>query len=202
MNEVRADLRAYYEEEARLGLRNMLRGRRLRLRDEFLTLLRAEGRESLVDFGAGPGLDGAGFVAADLRFVGLDLAHGNALLAAENGVTVVQGSITAPPFRPASFDAGWSMSTLMHLPRAEVAGAVAAMALSLHPGSPLLVGVWGGELGDIIGDSTITGQRRLFSHRPLEQNHDLLAAGGAIERAETWEAGEDGWDYQIFLLRT
>lgn len=117
MDSVQQSLRAYYEEEARLRLRKPVTGRRVELRDEFLTLLRAEGRRSVVDFGAGPGRDGEALVIEGLDYVGLDLANANGVLAAERGITVVQGSVDAPPIRAESFDAGWSMSTLMHIPR-------------------------------------------------------------------------------------
>lgn len=113
MDSVQQNLRAYYEEEARLRLRKPVTGRRVELRDEFLTPLRAERRRSVVDFGAGPGRDGEAFVTAGLDFVGLDLAHANGVLAAERGITVVQGPVDAPPCRAEFFDAGWSISTLM-----------------------------------------------------------------------------------------
>jgi hypothetical protein len=54
MDAARQYLRAYYEEEARLRMRKPVAGRRVGLRDDFVSLLNAEGRRSVVDFGAGP----------------------------------------------------------------------------------------------------------------------------------------------------
>ena len=193
-------LRAYYEEEARLQLRQPAAGRRVELRDEFVALLRAEGRRSVVDFGAGPGLDGEGFAAMGLDFTGLDLAHRNAVRAAERDILVVQGSIDAPPFQHAIFDAGWSMSTLMHIRQHDVSRVLSAMAASLAPGSPLLVGMWGGDQGEISG-ALLGGHPRLFSLRPFDVNLELLAAWGEIEDASTWDATDDAWQYQVFRLR-
>lgn len=198
---MRDDTRAYYEEEARRRMRRELFGQRVELRDEYLAVLAAESRTRLVDFGAGPGGDVGAFAAAGLQAVGLDLAHGNGRLAAESGLTVIQGSLTDPPFRPGSFDAGWSMSTLMHLPEPEVPTAVEAMAAVLAPGAPLLVGVWGGDRRDEI-DHRIEGERRLFSLRPADANRDLLAAVGSIERTWRWEPETvPDQDYQAFLVR-
>jgi len=201
MSELRDDLRSYYEEEARLGLRKPLRGRRLDLRLDFLALLDQEGRTSVLDLGAGPGRDGTAFLAAGLRFVGIDLAHGNGVLAAEDGVTVTQGSIAAPPFRPRSFDAGWSMSTLQHVPEAEVAATVAAMVMPLRAGAPLVVGLWGGDGRDMIDESGIDGKRRLFSLRTQARNRELLGAGGFLEQESVWDVAENGWEYHVFQLR-
>jgi SAM-dependent methyltransferase len=196
------DLRAYYEEEARLRRRGPLRGPRLALRSEFIELLGDEGRTSVLDLGAGPGRDGEAFVAAGMRFVGLDLAVGNAAVAASVGVTVIPGSIAAPPLRTATFDAGWSMSTLMHVPTADVPTVLAAMLGPLRPGAPVMVGQWGGDQGDAVINRDIEGQRRLFCHRPLATNRSLLAAHGAVEAEIVWHHAPERHEYHVFRLRT
>ena len=202
MDVARQSLRDFYEEEARLRLRKPITGRRVELRDQFVALLHAEKRRLVVDFGAGPGGDGEALIAAGFDFVGLDLAHANAVVASERGVDVVQGSIDAPPFRQGSFDAGWSMSTLMHIAGDDVPKTLTAMTASLRPGAPLLVGVWGGDQGDIIGEFGLDGHQRFFSLRPFDVNLRLFAACGQIENATTWDLGPDEWQYQVFQLRT
>jgi SAM-dependent methyltransferase len=201
MDVARQNLRAYYEEEARLRLRKPVAGGRVELRDEFVTLLEAESRRSIVDFGAGPGRDGEAFIAAGFNFVGLDLAHANTVLASQRGVRVVQGSIDAPPFQQRAFDAGWSMSTLMHFRAVDVPETLSAMTAPLRQGAPLFVGVWGGDQGDIIGEFGLDGHQRLFSLRPFEVNLRLFAACGDVEHATTWDYGPDEWQYQVFKLR-
>jgi len=201
MGDVRSDLRSYYEEEARLRLRQPPKGRRVEVREEFLSLLKREGRHSVLDFGAGPGGDGRAFIEAGHRFVGIDLAHGNGALAADAGVTVVQASVAAPPVRARSFDAGWSWSTLMHIPEYDVADTLRAMAVPLRLGAPLFVGLWGGDRRDMISDWGIKGQRRPFSLRPSAVNQELLAVCGPVETVSTWDTGPAGWEYQLFQVR-
>lgn len=197
----RADLRAYYEREAAMGTRTSLRGGRLELRREFIDLVRVDGRGSVVDFGAGPGLDGEAFVEAGLRFVGIDLAVGNGVLARERGVLVVAGSIDAPPIRSRSFDAGWSMSTLMHLDAASARLALVAIADVLEVGSPLLVGMWGGPGRFESETSDVVGGRRPFHLRPVDENRTILSEIGRTELRGVWDTGPDGWEYQVFLTR-
>ncbi|MCU1360257.1 MAG: putative methyltransferase [Ilumatobacteraceae bacterium] len=201
VNGARQTLRAYYEEEARLRLRKPRVGSRVELRDAFVDLLNAESRRSVVDFGAGPRGDGEAFIAAGLDFVGLDLAHANTVLAAEGGVRVVQGSIDAPPFRQGTFEAGWSMSTLMHVPADAVPQTLTAMIATLRPGAPLLIGVWGGDQGDMIGEWILDGHQCFFSLRPFHVNLRLFAACAEVEHATTWDLGPDEWQYQVFRLR-
>lgn len=197
----RADLRAFYEEEARLRLRKPLTGKRVELRDAFLEQLRRERCCSVLDFGSGPGGDGGAFDEAGHRYVGIDLAHGNGLLAAEAGLTVIQSSLGAPPFRPESFDAGWSMSALMHVPERDVEATLRQMVLPLRSGAPLRVGLWGGSAGDVQGAEAIEGHRRLFSLRSLEANAELLATCTGVESKHRWDLGPDMWEYQVFALR-
>lgn len=199
--EVRADLKAYYEAEAQQGSRKLPAGRRVELRSQFLELLGDEGRHSVVDFGSGPGGDGLAFEQAGHAYVGLDLAHGNAVLAAEQAVKVLPASLSEPPLRNQSFDAGWSMSTLMHLPEAEVPQAIGAMAAVLRSGAPLIVGMWGGMQGEHLSDIQIEGQRRLFRLQSPERNRELLESAMLLEREEVWSIGPDDWNYQVFLLR-
>ncbi len=196
------DLRSYYEAEAEQRVRGTLRGRRVGLVADFIRVLEREGRRSVIDVGAGPGLDGEHFVAAGMEYVGIDLALGNARLAAERGVTVLHADLRALPFREHAFQAAWSMSTLMHLSAESVGVAVRQMADVLEPGSPMVVGVWGGDHGDVVSENGIPGQRRLFSLRSLDQNAALLASGGTIESTTTWDLGDDEWEYQLFRLRS
>ena len=100
MSHKHADLADYYEKEAQLRKRGRPREPRVRLQDEYIELLRAEGRSTVVDFGAGPGQDGDRFRAAGFGYLGLDLAHGNGLLAAERDLVTIQGSITVASTSP------------------------------------------------------------------------------------------------------
>jgi len=198
--DVQADLRSYYDEEARQQLRKDLTGRRVEVRNRFIELLQREGRTAVVDFGAGPGWDVAGFLAAGQRCVGVDIAPENAKLAAKRELDVLTASITAPPLRPASFDAGWSMSTLMHVPDAEMPCAVESMASVLTPGSPFMIGLWGGDHGEAL-DMLLPGERRLFCHRPADHNASFFERVGTIEHREVWPTGPDIHEYQLFRVR-
>ena len=153
-------------------------------------------------FRPGPGLDDEQFVAGGLRYIGIDLAFGNAHLAAERGLTVLQADLSAVPIRSAAFDGGWSMSTLMHVPTDHVKTVVRQMAEVLRPGAPLLVGLWGGRQRDIVSEQGVHGQRRLFSMHTFERNLELLAHGGEVEWTTTWVSGDGDWQYQVFRLRS
>lgn len=196
-----AELRAFYEHEAEGRTRGALRGMRVERRDAFIELLVREGRSSVLDAGAGPGLDGAGFRAAGLRFVGVDLAVGNARLAAESGLVVIPGSVLALPLRAGAFAAGWSFSTLMHLPADDASTAIGEILAALEPGGPLAIGLWGAEVeAVVVDDGGPGGHRRPFHHRSFEHNRAIAAARGEVEAAERLTIPGHS-DYHLFRLR-
>lgn len=195
------ELRAYYEHEAATGARGPATGRRVDAVTRFASQIAGEGRSSLLDVGAGPATDAAAFVDVGVRYVGIDLAVANASVARAKGYHVVSASLFEPPFRPESFDAGWSMSTLMHVPAERFGRAMRAMLRPLRAGAPCGIGMWGGPDRDLFTDPDGSGARRLFSLRSASRNRELLSSHGSLESWEVWDVGSDGWEYHFAVLR-
>ncbi|MEM7337515.1 MAG: methyltransferase domain-containing protein [Actinomycetota bacterium] len=197
----RADLRRYYDAEAAGRLRPANGPRRQHLLSQFITLVQGEQRSMVLDLGAGPGRDLDGFTAAGLHAIGVDLAPANAVAAATESLMVVPGDVSAPPIRHRSFDAGWSMSTLMHLTDEPLAATAAGMGRLFVVGAPIWIGLWGGVRHGYDDHHTIDGESRHFAIRPASDNRRLLAGIGAVEGEEIWDVGPDNWEYQVFKLR-
>ena len=199
---VRAELQAFYDAEALERSRPPASGRRVDLLRSFVDLLDAEGRSKVLDIGAGPGTDAAAFANAGLSYVGVDLASNNAFLAQSRGHQVIAASLFALPFRRASFDAGWCISTLMHVPEREISAAIRAMLDPLVHGSPLAIGLWGGDGREFVTEPNAQGRRRLFSLRSADRNRELIATHCVVEHFETWTAESSGWEYHFAVART
>ena len=90
----------------------------------------------------------------------------------------------------------------MHLPESRLPDALRELVRGLQPGAPLLIGMWGGDGGDVISDRDIPGERRLFSLRPYERNRELFSAAADVEWSTTWDPTPETWTYQLFRLRT
>ena len=201
MDRVRADLVRFYEHEATHRLRGRPSGWRVDWLHEFVRLLTSEVRRSVLDIGAGPASDAVPFLDAGIDYTGVDLATANAALAAEAGARVIPASMFDLPFRDGTFDACWSMSTLMHAPTDQVDAAMRSICRNLVAGSPVMIGQWGGTVGDIDSDHAVPGLPRLFSLRTADQNRALLEVHGTIERWEVRDAGPAGWEYHTAVLR-
>lgn len=198
-----SELQAYYDNEAAAGARAAMqsRGRRDELRASFVDQLVEEGRTSVVEVGSGPGTDAGAFLDAGIDYSGFDLAVGNSRSAQSAGLRIVPGSLFAPPFRRGSFDAGWTMSTLLHVPDDRFDAAMAATVSLLRPGSPLAIGLWGGVDREFTNETDHFDPPRFFSLRSDERARTMLASFGTIESFESWPNDRSDWSYQFAVVR-
>jgi SAM-dependent methyltransferase len=141
-------------------------------------------------------------LAAGLLVAGVDLSPEHVRHCRAAGVDAHVASVHRLPFADDAFDAGWTMSTLLHVPDADFDSAMREIRRVLRAGSPLAVGLWGGS--DWEGSSVKDTIRppRFFSSRSDERIRNMLSRHGTIERFETWapEASSSWW-YQWCVLR-
>jgi SAM-dependent methyltransferase len=197
---VESALAAYYEQEAVVRATRALDPQRVEARDRFVARI-ADGRPRLLEVGIGPGRDAAAFVAAGIPVVGVDLALDHARRAATTGAAAVVATVRRLPFADGAVGALWTMSTLMHVPDAAIAGALAELRRVLAPGALAAIGVWGGP--DV--EHHVAGNfdpPRFFSRRSDARWRSLLAGLGTVEDFTTWaDRGED-LRYQWAVVRT
>lgn len=197
-----ADLASYYDHEVAHRLAREVPAPRVARRLAFVELLRREDRFSVLEVGAGPGRDGTAFREAGLRYSGVDLAPESAAVCRAQGLDVQVASVLRLPFEDRSFDAGWTMSTLLHVADADVDAALTEIVRVLRPGAPLAIGLWGdanhreGPWG-----TAEFGPQRFFSLRTDEAMQTLLSTYGTVEEWATWDA-EEPVHYQWTVVRT
>jgi SAM-dependent methyltransferase len=197
-----ADLIAYYEAEARAERRTGQSELRIRLRRTFAQLLRSERRGRIVDVGAGPGLDVAGWEAEGFSAVGVDLAPATVEVMHRHGLSGVAGSLYQLPFRNAAFDALWSMSTFVHVPDDRFDEAITELVRVVQPGGVLGIGTWGGLDFEGVPESGDLRPYRFFSLASHRRWRAMLSQHGEVELFETHRAGDAlGWEYQFAVVR-
>lgn len=177
--------RAYYDEELRRRAdRPLTEGRRLRV-EEFAARCRREGVRNVVEVGCGAGRDGVILAGAGLTYVGADLSAVGVQVCLEAGLHARVASATKLPLDADTFDAAWTMSTLMHLDGDGMSKALAELGRVVRAGGVLEIGLWGsdedGEWTDRHG--------RYFRHRPDDDVRRLLAEVGVVEAFEATDHG-------------
>jgi SAM-dependent methyltransferase len=201
MTRMEADLATYYDQEAPSRADRAIDAERIRRRAEYAATLVSEGRSRVLEIGTGPGRDAAAFLADGLAVTGVDLSAEHVRMCRAAGIDAHVASVLGLPFADNSFDAGWTMSTLLHVPDADFDTALLEIRRVLRAGAPLAVGLWGGEdwEGASVKD-TITPPR-FFSSRSDERLREMLGRHGTVERFTTWSREPSTWWYQWCVLR-
>lgn len=197
------DLAAYYDQEAPLRAARELGRGRVGRRDEFVGVLADERRRTLLEVGVGPGRDAIAFRAAGIAVTGVDLAAEHVRLARAAGIDALQASVLDLPFPDDSFDAVWTMSTLLHVPNADFSAAMSEIVRVARPGTSIAIGLWGGPDSEGPSDHDTIRPPRFFSFRSDERLRSMIRPHGEVERFDSWtEPATDGLHYQFVVLRT
>ena len=200
MDDVVADLRTYYDQDAHRRAGRDLHGVRLGYRAEFLRRL-GERSHTVLEVGCGPGKDAREFVAAGHSYVGLDLSVVHAGYTRDAGAPALQASLMALPVADDAVDAAWTMSTYMHVPSGAIEAAVAELCRVGRPGGLVGIGTWGGTGVEAHLDDDIFDPPRFFALRHHEAMRAHYCSHGQIEHEEILPPGSDGWEYLFVILR-
>jgi SAM-dependent methyltransferase len=192
MTSIEQRLRAYYDEEMAQRAERPLGAEREGRLAGFVRRCHEAGLTSVVEIGCGAGRDGKVLAASGLAYRGLDLSTAAVELCRGLGLDAVVGQATELPYATDEFDAGWSMSTLMHLPGDGFVVALGELHRVIRPGGVLEVGLWGADENRQWTDP----DGRYFRSRTDEDVRALLSAVGQVGAFDTWSRFEDGGHYQ------
>lgn len=192
MNRVEESLKAYYAGEMEDRAGRALGDDRTDRVGAFTDYLRASGAQALLEVGCGAGRDGLILSESGCAYTGVDLSPAAVQTCRDRGLSAVEASALDLPFDDDSFDAAWSMSTLMHLPEDGFSRAVQELGRVVRSGSTVEIGVWGHT-----SSREWTGpDGRYFNHRSDQQLQDDLHVLGNVVAFDTWSWFEDGGHYQ------
>jgi SAM-dependent methyltransferase len=196
------DLIAYYTGELQARVDRDLTGPRVARRTAYLEQLHDEGRGTVLEIGCGPGRDGEAIAVAGFTYTGVDLSPASVEACRALGLRAEVASVLELPFADATFDAGWTMSTLLHVADEDLDQALGEIARVLRPGAPLAVGLWGDVTASehVWEDGKGYGPGRFFSIRSDDGLRSVLEQYGEVEQWATWD-DERAMHYQWAVLR-
>lgn len=199
--EVTRDLRRAYD--AKAGVREAMtdqpwkRAERERVRD----LLRAAGATTVLEIGAGHGVSGRYLADEGFEVTCVDLSPELVERCRAKGLTAHVMDFAALEFPDASFDAGFGMNCLLHVPRADLDRVLRSVRRVLRPGGTFYWGQYGsGEAfeGTLAGDDY--QPKRFFSLLTDEEIRDAAPAVFDLVDFRRIPLGPDGWGYQALVL--
>ncbi len=144
-------------------------------RANFLALLRADGKRTLLEIGGGPGHFAAFFRDAGLDVVMTDLSPEMVRLARAKGLDARVMDFLNLDFPPASFDAVFALNCLLHVPSADLPRVLAAIHRLLRPGGHFFYGVYGGHSFEGVWPEDHHEPKRYFVFYPDDELRRLVA---------------------------
>ena len=142
--DVIGDLRQAYDRSAAKRDAAGLPAWKIAERADFLALLQSEGKQTLLEIGAGPGHFAAYFRDQGLDVTCTDLSPEMVRLCRDKGLTAHVMDFLHLDYPPASFDAVFALNCLLHVPSADLPRVLAAIHQVLRPDGLFFYGVYGG----------------------------------------------------------
>lgn len=132
-------------------------------RQRFLELLRDEGKQVLLEIGAGTGKDGLFFEQHGLDVTCTDLSPAMVALCRQKGLRAHVRDFLNLGFAPDSFDAVYALNCLLHVPKRTLPAVLEAIHHLLRPGGLFYLGVYGGRDSEGIWADDDHEPKRFFS---------------------------------------
>jgi SAM-dependent methyltransferase len=200
--ELKASLRRTYDMKA--GERDNLTISDLRLgpRNDFAALLKREGKKTLLELGSGPGKDGRYFKDQGFDVLCTDLSPEMVRLCREKGLEARVMDNTNLELPPASFDAVYSMNSLLHLPKKDLPAVLGQIRTVLKTDGLCFIGVYGGIDFEGIWEEDHYDPKRFYSFFTDDKLKPVLEAAFEIISFRSIATGNnnDDLDFQAALM--
>ena len=142
--EIAKELRRHYDATAQQRDCSVRAPWKLKVRENFTSLLRSEEKRKLLEIGAGPGSDSLFFQSHGLEVVASDLSPEMVEHCRQKGLRAVVADFLSLDFPDESMDAIYAFNCLLHVPRADLPAVLANLHRMLRAGGLINVVTYGG----------------------------------------------------------
>ena len=170
-------------------------------RQQFLELLKREGKKTLLEIGAGTGTDGLFFQKSGMRVVCTDLSPSMVELCREKGLEAYVMDFLSLDFPPASFEAMYALNCLLHVPTNALPAVLEKLRSLLCPGGLFFLGVYGGNEEEGVREDDWHQPPRFFAHHTEAFMQRAIAPFFAISSFKTIPLENRAWHFQSMVLR-
>jgi len=197
-NLLKENLRMYYNQEAELRNKSDKVEWKIKIREDFCTLIKKEHKNTLLELGAGAGYDSQFFMNNGLEVIAVDLSSEMVRKCKEKAVEAYELDFYNLSSLNKRFDCIWAMNTLLHVPKADLCEILKEISLVLKEDGLFFMGVYGGE--DFEGEyvkSEVSNAPRLFSYHSESRLKAMLENYFQIISFEQFDVGK-GVEIDIF----
>lgn len=199
-NIVKLNLKEFYNQEA--GLRNLSEKQEWKKnqRDKFLSYIKSEDKNSLLEIGAGTGTDSQFFMNCRLNVVAVDLSIEMVKLCKEKGIEAYELDFYNISNLNRKFDCIWSMNSLLHVPKTDLLKVLNEISSVLNEKGLFYMGVYGGEDSEREFVNEVANTPRFFSSYSEDKLKEVLSEVFDIIEFEQIDVGRN-MDFQAVIMR-
>jgi len=199
--QLRDNLRKTYNKYAQERETYSMPDWKIELRSNFVSLLQKENKKTLLEIGAGTGRDSKFFQDQGLDVVCIDLSPAMVELCKQKGLTAYVMDMADIQFPANSFDAVYSMNSLLHLPKAEFPLVLRAVDRLLKPDGVVFIGIYGGLDHEGVWENDSYEPKRFFSFFTEEHlKQEITRVFDIISVESTRPEPDDNLDFQWLVL--
>ncbi|AZN41033.1 class I SAM-dependent methyltransferase [Paenibacillus albus] len=159
----KADLAKSYDIDSQRRANSKSADWKLVERAEFLAKLRSSNKRSLLEIGAGTGLDSLYFKDAGLEVTSVDLSPEMIRYCKEKGLQAYVMDFYNLEFPDDTFEAVYSLNCLLHVPKSEIGDVLQEIKRVMKPGALFFMGLYGGNNSEGIWENDWCEPKRFFA---------------------------------------
>lgn len=170
-------------------------------RAAFLSLLKDEQKQSLLEIGAGHGRDSKFFQENGFQVTCIDLSSEMVKLCQQKGLDARVMDMIDLDFSDASFDAVYALNSLLHLPKKELPIVLQNIKRVLKPGGLFFLGIYGGFDFEGIWEKDSYEPKRFFSFHSDGELKQLVIKFFELLSFKQIESRDGDLHFQSLTLR-
>jgi SAM-dependent methyltransferase len=201
-DQIKNDLRTAYNQSAEERSQRAKSTWKLEARQAFLERLQGEGKKTLLEIGAGPGIDGKFFQDNGLTVTCTDLSPEMVRLCREKGLDAHVMDFLNLDFPDAHFEAVFALNCLLHVPKPDLPRVLESVRRVLKPGGLMFMSVYGGIEEEGVWPDDNHEPKRFFAFYTDEKIQAIVSRYFDLEQFTAVDnETENGLHSQILILR-
>ena len=201
INQMRADLILSYNRQAEHRNQGEIEDWKAAERSAFLSLLKSEGKQSLLEVGAGHGRDSKFFQENGFQVTCIDLSPEMVRLCQQKGLDARLMDMIDLDFPAHSFDAVYSLNSLLHLPKKEFPIVLQNIRKILKANGLFFLGMYGGYDFEGIWEMDSYIPKRFFSFHSDEGLKHAVTESFELLSFRPIIPGDGALHFQSLILR-
>jgi SAM-dependent methyltransferase len=200
-NQLRTNLILSYNRQAEQRDQSEIEDWKVIERAAFLALLQSERKQSLLEIGAGHGRDGKFFQENGFQVTCIDLSPEMVKLCQQKGLNARVIDMVDLDFADNSFDAVYSLNSILHLPKKELPTVLDNIRRVLKTNGLFFLGVYGGYDFEGIWEKDSYNPKRFFSLYSDEKLKRAVTESFELLSFKEVSLGEEKIHFQSLTLR-